>query len=349
MRRDVLWIVLGLLVGAAPLAVGQDEDDELLERLRALQDQLHRQINRQAAVGKTPPIVTGKYQLGLFPVPDITMPRFDYIRPDHRIDPGREDSEYPLFGSLTEEGPQPYGTVEELLELIRASVWPDSWNDGATINAHSGGRIIVLQTEPVLKDIRRFLDGNLRSKAHACATVEAEILSVPVELFRSLAGAATLSTAQRLSVDQALQQKTASRVFAGRVTGFVGQRQLMWHGKQVAVVPRADVEVAQDARTTDPVVEIVQAGGYISVDVRHVGETDLRLDAEVRLDELEKLDKRSTGENGTLDVPVIRTIAGRAAMRVPPRTWALIASGVGKNGQMRIVLMRATRLARGGK
>ena len=154
MRRDVLWIVLGLLIGAAPLAIGQEEDGELLERLRALQTQLHKQINRHRAVNNLAPLNVGKLQLDLLPVADLTMGRYDHIRPDHRI-AGHEENEHPLFGNLAEEAPQPFGTIEELMELVRGSVWPDSWeNDGAMMTA-SHGQLIVMQTPPVMKDIHK--------------------------------------------------------------------------------------------------------------------------------------------------------------------------------------------------
>ena len=346
MRRDLFAIVLGLAVAAAPLAVGGEEEPDLRDRLRALQEAVHKALHALPAADGLPVADDKGMQLGIFPVYDLVAGRVDYLPPSHRfVD---EDDESPIFGGMSEEAPQPYGTVEELVELIRSTVWPESWEKEGAFLVPSGSRLLIMQTEPILRDIRRYLDRNLRQRAHGCATVEAEILAVPPALYRSLSRNTFLSTARRHELDQALGAGDATLIFAGRATGFMRERIVAWHGRQVAVVAGVEVEVAQNSRASDPRVEVVQAGGYVSARTTRAGEGRLRLDVEVRYDELEKIETKDTGLTGQLDVPILNHVEARAALTVPERTWALVGAGRLHDGLVRIVLVRATTLARTG-
>ena len=348
MRRDAIAILLGLVVASAPLAVGGEDETGLRDRLRALQAAVHKALYTLPTADGVPAANDKGLQLGVFPVSDLVAPRVDHIPPSHRfVDPA---DEAPIFGGIAEDAPQPYGTAEELAEAIRSAVWPESWEQEGAFLVIAGPKLLIMQTKPVLRDIRRYLDRNLRPRSHACATVEAEVLAVPPALYRSLSRATTLSEAKRHELDQALEARDAQLIFAGRVTGFLGERIVAWHGRQVAVVTGADVEVAKSSRVSDPIVNVVQAGGYVSARTRRAGEGRLRLDLEVRHEELAGIETKETGMTGQLDLPVLDIVEARATLTVPERTWALVGAGKPHAGLVRIVLVRATPLARpGGK
>ena len=123
MRRDVVCAVLGFLVGAAALAQGQDEA-ELKGRLQALQDAVARALHDRTVdwTGRD----AGGFELGIVPVGDLILPFHEHLPPARRMTQDGKD-EFPLFGNLAEEWPQPFGTIEELLELVRSQVSPESW------------------------------------------------------------------------------------------------------------------------------------------------------------------------------------------------------------------------------
>ena len=348
MRRDLFAILLGLALAAAPLAVGGEDETELRDRLRSLQEAVHKALYALPTADGLPAANEKGMQIGVLPISDLVAGRVDYIPPTHEF--FDEDDESPLFGGIAEEAPQPYGTIEEVIELIRSAVWPESWSKEGAFMVAADSQLLIMQTKPVLRDIQRYLDRNLRPRAHACATVEAEILAVPPALYGSLSRSAMLSSARRHELDQALKAGDAKRIFAGRATGFMRENIVAWHGRQVALVAGADVEVAHGARATDPRVEVVQAGGYVSARVTRAGEGRLRVDVKVRYNGLDKIETKDTGRNGQIDVAVLDRVEGRGTLTVPERTWALVGAGSVHEGLVRIVLVRATSLARpGGK
>ncbi|MHC4957037.1 MAG: hypothetical protein ACYTGN_01580 [Planctomycetota bacterium] len=345
MRRVGFTLLLGALLTAAPLATGEGEEEQLKERLRALEKALHKAIHEAEAADGVPAANVSGYQLGVFPVADLATPRYDHIAPQgHRLS---EDSEMPLFGGLASEGAIPFGTVEELLELVRSVVWPESWEEGSSIVATSH-RLIAFSTRPVLKDLGRYLDNNLRPRALRCVTAEAEVVTVPLALYNKLLAGegSVLSTAQRHELEKAIEAKAARRVFGGRVTGLTSQRIVLWHGEQIATVGDADVEVAEGAQTSDPVISVVQAGGSLSIRAVQAGTSSrMRVEADVRLDEIAKIDAGETERNGALDLPRLTSISGRVGITLPSRTWAIVATGRASDG-MRLVLLRVTPLQR---
>ena len=349
MRRDALCIVLGLLLGAAPLAIGQGQDEEqLAERLRALQNALAKAMHRAPAVEGIPAVDARGYELAVVPVADLTAAIQDHYPPVNRLG-GHKDAEGPLFGMVGEEALQPFGTIEEVMELVRGSVWPQDWEEGGQILAQ--GKNLVIHHKPAMASgVRTFLDRDLRPRSHRSVTVRAEIIEVSAAFHRTLTGLkdATLPSAKRFALDEAVKAKTAKVLFSGRVTGLLKQRVVLWHGRQVAVLADAEVEVAEKSKTTDPVVDVVQAGGYIWVRAVVSAADRVRLDIAVGLDELkEPIEQRETNQSGTLDMPVIATVRARTTIEMPVRTWAMVGNGVAGKDHVRILLVRGELLPRG--
>ena len=237
------------------------------------------------------------------------------------------------------------------MELVRSSVWPAEWEGGGSITAQRK-QFVIYHKAAMARGVRTFLDKDLRTRMHRSVLVEAEILDVSAAMYRGLRKlkGSTLPSAKRFGLDEAIKSKAASVLFRGRVTGLATQRVLMWHGRQVAVLTDTDVEVADNARCTDPIIDAVQAGGYISVRPKiGGGGKRLLLDVQVRMDELKQpIAKRDTFRNGTLDMPEIETVEARATLSVPVRAWALVGTTPFGKDRMRIVLVRGEVLERGG-
>jgi Flp pilus assembly secretin CpaC/tetratricopeptide (TPR) repeat protein len=118
-----------------------------------------------------------KKVLRIHPVADLTLGLTDFIPPQITQVGVNEDSEVPLFGGQAEEAPQPYGTIEELLELVRGSVAAGTWDDaGGTITAQ-GKNLVVYNTAAAQNSVAQFLD-DLRAFSGLVITIESRFLTV---------------------------------------------------------------------------------------------------------------------------------------------------------------------------
>ncbi len=115
--------------------------------------------------------------LRIHPVADLTLGLTDFIPPQITQIGVDEDSETPLFGGQAEEAPQPYGTIEELMELVRASVSPLTWEEGGGQLNAQGKNLVVYAPGPVQNNVAKFLD-DLRAFSGVVITIESRFLSV---------------------------------------------------------------------------------------------------------------------------------------------------------------------------
>jgi general secretion pathway protein D len=114
--------------------------------------------------------------LHIHPVADLTLGLVDFIPPQITEVGVDEDSETPLFGGQGEEAPQPYGTIEELMELVRSAVSPPTWEEGGTLN-NQGKNLVVFAPPRVQRMVANFLN-DLRSFAGIIITVESRFLTI---------------------------------------------------------------------------------------------------------------------------------------------------------------------------
>jgi len=122
--------------------------------------------------------------LRIHPVADLTLGLTDFIPPQITQIGVNEDSETPLFGGQAEEAPQPYGTIEELMELVRTSVSPATWEEGGQIN-QQGKNLVVHAPPEVQNQVAQFLD-DLRAFAGIVITIESRFLTVGDYFLRDL-------------------------------------------------------------------------------------------------------------------------------------------------------------------
>ncbi len=122
--------------------------------------------------------------LRIHPVADLTLGLTDFIPPQITLVGVDEDSEAPLFGGQAEEAPQPYGTIEELQELVRTSVAPAAWEEGAQITPQ-GKNLVVYAPPEVQNQVAQFLD-DLRAFAGIVITIESRFLTVSDNFLRDL-------------------------------------------------------------------------------------------------------------------------------------------------------------------
>ena len=203
----------------------------------------------------------------------------------------------------------------------------------------------------ILGKVRAILDRTLRPRAHRGISIDFEVVSVPAALARQLrqAGDGRLGESERTALDAALAGASARRVFGVRGNGLMGARFLVWHGRQVAVLSDFDVEVAQTASAADPVVEIAQAGGYLSARAQATKDGKvISLVLGLRTQELVGLRRHETRRSGNLDLPDLLTQDSQVSVKLASGVWSIVASGTPRPGEHRLFLVRASALERGG-
>ncbi len=114
-------------------------------------------------------------------VADLTTGLTDFIPPTIQlVSPDMvSDEENPLFGAEGEEPILPYGTVDELIELIKNAVEPNFWEEteGADIRSSGEQALVVKATIEVQEKVARFLT-DLRGFAGIVVTVQTRFLEV---------------------------------------------------------------------------------------------------------------------------------------------------------------------------
>ncbi|HEX5139117.1 MAG TPA: hypothetical protein VFY93_19265 [Planctomycetota bacterium] len=117
-------------------------------------------------------------------VADLTMGITDFIPPKITLVTASEDEEAPLFGGVGDEAAQPYGTIEELTELVRATVSPQTWEQGGTLTSQ-GKNIIAYAPPDVQARVAAFLD-DLREFTRVMITIEGKLLRIGDSFLRDV-------------------------------------------------------------------------------------------------------------------------------------------------------------------
>jgi type II secretory pathway component GspD/PulD (secretin) len=109
-------------------------------------------------------------------------PRVDIVSADQV-----NDEERPLFGAEGEEPIKPYGTVDELMELIKTAVGTTgTWEvEGVSIAPQGSNVLVVKHTPEIQTAVARFLD-DLRLFSGVIVTVETRFLTVSDHFLRDV-------------------------------------------------------------------------------------------------------------------------------------------------------------------
>jgi len=232
-----------------------------------------------------------------FPVADLLRPVPSFRGPN--IDQTDGDCESPLFGDRRPGRPH-FKSMRELAERIMAAVEPQTWDAGGTIEP-MGYQLLVHQSEEVRKGVRLYLD-QLRERLHRCICIETRVSA-----------------------------EDGRVIFHGRALGLASQRISLVHGVQHALYGDPEVEVAKDnGQTTDPIIEVLQAGGYLTVRAC-VGEDPATLRVELDFGHRElslPVRKRETAVNGELEMPTVARRDCRTDLIVPAGRWVRVTRGI---------------------
>lgn len=249
------------------------------------------------------------------------------------------DEARPLFGGVSEEPTLPYGTVDELMELMKAFVEPWFWEEteGADIRSMGMDGMVVRASPAIHGKIETFL-AELQAEASRTVTIELKILratSVDPQTWTpgALAGVLTDEAAAALA-------ESADLGPAASLCCFSGQRGAIFAGRQMAYLQDADVEVAQEANTTDPIVTVSNLGLMASIlPVLHGDRVFVGIDA--ALASIEEMRLVNTEVNDRLEAPVHKVVTMRPVLEIPVGRW-VVAEGRRVDDAFWLCLVRAT-------
>jgi hypothetical protein len=254
--RSLVIVALTLVVVAGSVSAKPVKDLE--QELKTLEIRLTELTMSALEARFTRP---GGPVLRLYDVADLTTSLTDFVRPNIAIqDAGSEfDEDSPLFGR-THEGPV-FFDADELAETLRSNVRPEIWNNAATLEIQ-GQTVLVAAPREVHAEVNAALNG-LRSRLGRLVTIEIHAVSaaagsLPSEPLSEEAFNALLAKLGR--------GEGGTILSSAEVTGYAGQRMMVFSGDQRAFIQDYDVEVAQSAKIQDPIVGVFHEG--LTFDVR---------------------------------------------------------------------------------
>jgi len=335
-----LWSAAGFLLGAAALAGGQGDEDlrnKLIE-IESLCGQL-RALDAEPA--GFPAANEQGLEVDCVHVADVTLGVTEFVRPRH-ID---WDAEQALYSGPVEEAPQPYGTIEEIIELVRTHVRPQAWEEGATMST-LGPTLLLFAPPDVNRAVHAYFDNELRPAARRMVNLELEIVEVDEPLAAELTAAAggELDPDLRARLEEAIGATKARLVFGGRVLALSRQQVVLWHGAEAATLPHADVEVSIRSEAADPDVD-VDLLGTIAEARSTVGDdpTRVRIQIDLGHDALDlPIRTVKTEKTGTLQMPARTTMEVTADLWTTSDRWAVAAGHTGPDGKRLFLLVRPT-------
>jgi hypothetical protein len=330
------WLAAGVVLGAAAVAGGEGDED-LRERLIELESLSARLRGLDATSRDAPVADEHGLELDSVPVADLVTGVPDYVR-------ARQIAhELAIFGCQAEETLQPYGTIEELVELVRCHVHTDAWETGSQIT-YLRGSLLLFARPGVNRAARAFLDKELRPGARRTVNLQLEVLEAAEPLAAALAAATggEIDPALRGRIEEAIGAGKARRAFDGRVLGLARQQVVLWHGAQAATVIDAEVEVAQRAEVSDPFVNVELLGTMVEARST-VGDDPGRIRLRISLDsdELERpVRAAETEQSGALQMPARATMRVDADLWTVNDKWTVAAERTSAEGKRRFLLVR---------
>jgi hypothetical protein len=212
-----------------------------------------------------------KWQLRVFDIRDLTFkipnrpgPKVnDLIGDVHAMPPMfcEESGDDPRIGERYD--------VDEIVELIRMRVDPESWDVGRNAIGTRLGYLVVVNTDENLKKVEALLEACRRRRMKGVEVVTRFVSLKSKDLVAILGkdvkeeGSATLTDDQLRKILDLAEEDPAAKVSASILPLMNKQRVSLQVGRSVPYVKDVDVEVAQNAATGDPLPGLFLEGIFL--------------------------------------------------------------------------------------
>lgn len=172
-----------------PINVEQVSLEQALDMLKATAEGVLWTIKGNVVMFTKKELVKYNLTLVVHPVADLTAGLTDFKPPKIDLVPSDQvnDEENPLFGGEAEETIKPYGSIDDIIELVKSAVGTaETWSiDGASIAAQGTLGIVVKHTPEVQAQVEKFLN-DLRAFAGIVVTIETRFLTVSDNFLRDV-------------------------------------------------------------------------------------------------------------------------------------------------------------------
>jgi len=273
----------------------------------------------------------GGQDVRLFRIGALTGGRTIYLgerRPPVAPD-GVSDETRPLFGGTAEEPEYPLGQVDEVIELIQDLMGPGVWKkeeNGPYLIAQGEYAILARHRPEVLDEVARLL-ADLERRTLSTVTVELQSVRT------SGVEAKDVDAAPNEAAPNEAAPEVGERGPLLALTGFLGQRVSGFAGAQEAYVIDYDVEVAKNAKISDPNVAVANLG--LRADVRVLPSPDGRsFQADVRawLAAVAEKPEVSTGEKRPVEAWGFDVTDVHAIIQAAPGVWTPLPARASEDG-----------------
>ena len=211
-----------------PISVEQVSLEQALDMLKATAEGVLWTIKGNVVMFTKKELVKYNLALVVHSVADLTAGLTEFKPPKIDLVPSDQvnDEENPLFGGESEETIKPYGSIDDIIELVKSAVGTaETWTiDGVSIAAQGTLGIVVKHTAEVQGQVEKFLN-DLRAFAGIVVTIETRFLTVSDNFlrdvgvdFRGLGGQTPGSLVNLDDVTNGLEDKAS----AGRDNGGPG-------------------------------------------------------------------------------------------------------------------------------
>ena len=172
-----------------PINVEQVSLEQALDMLKATAEGVLWTIKGNVVMFTKKELVKYNLTLVVHSVADLTAGLTEFKPPKIDLVPSDQvnDEENPLFGGESEETTKPYGSIDDIIELVKSAVGnAETWTvDGASIAAQGTLGIVVKHTAEVQAQVEKFLN-DLRAFAGIVVTIETRFLTVSDNFLRDV-------------------------------------------------------------------------------------------------------------------------------------------------------------------
>ncbi len=335
MKSKAIWAAAGLVLGMTTWVVGQGPDDDLVEQLHALQLAAGKALLAETAADPLAPPRASSMPMVMTEIADLVTPLAEHGPP--RLDAPRDDEL--LFGNAEYEDVS-LGTAEEVAELIRATVHPEIWEEGASM-VPLGTKLVTVASPAVVQAMRTHLDGQLRHAVQRFATVDSRIVDIDAELAAKLITTVGMPLTE---ADLALLQKSRAwgEVTSGwvRTTGRIGQSLVVQHGRRATFVGGTDTKIVTKSAVARPIVHPLNDGHVLHVTVGGSAQNGYRVEADYQVARVFSTKAADVSGGVTMQNQTHRGGA-KATCTWPASKWGLLGrEDIG--GEQRLFLIRVS-------
>ncbi|HLF92007.1 MAG TPA: hypothetical protein VJB14_00975, partial [Planctomycetota bacterium] len=283
------------------------------------------------------PVFEEQRILRLYDVSPLTRKIQDFTAPSTMLASAGRGGGGPLTGAtFTLDEPRERMTSDQLEDLIKTHVAPESWSNKRNSIKSEGGRVLVVRQKPeVLKEIERYLNSFILQRSQVITTEAVAIAfkkgaraEWEKEVPALLPGGyfADEDKFAKLFEEAAKAQKVRIAALA-EITGYPQQRVHVASLVEESYLQDYEPQVSTSAAQFDPIVGILQTGFVLDASPAFIAGNDrilVPLKASLTTREMKEIETASSGV-GPVQVPRVAGPRWEADAVCAKGKWSLVA------------------------